>query len=590
MSRRLSVLVTSLFAAGALAVPAAAQLARPRVASADAPKLLVVPFQRDGQDSALSLLVADGVRERLRNNHLDKFNTFTRAQLNQVLTESGFPVDIPLETAQEKQQIVRFMNAKYLVDGTMIHHGDSITVVGRLSEATGTLPQSATTVVTFPARSIGAGTGGDIANRLVTGYNTFDEVSRCRAKLDAGDAAGALDMANRALRQDPNNSGAWLCIAGIREKQNAPEDSVIAALISALQRDTLSTPVMRRLAQKYEAKNDTVALLDMLKRILAIDVRDNELRLRTAQMMVRMNQADSAVKLVNQALAVNPASVENLKLKAVAEAAGSHWDSAYAALQTLSDIDTAQVDSTFLYRITNYARQIPDTTKWMTWVARATQKFPNQLDYWYQLATNRLAHADSAGTEAAARGLVTNAHDCTNAAVRQLCARSELLLALLLSGHGQTDSALVHADVATRLDTSLTRNIAAVYLISGAKYRGLAADTTLPDSVRAQYLDRAIDLLGRGKDGAAGQPRLLEQVAFQLGIAQFTKARQLDQTAETGKSCDVIRQLPAIWQQVNDNIALGAHVNVQIANQILTAVPQFQSRASAMARNNHCGS
>src|SRR5437868_4416521 len=85
------------------AAPASAQLARPRVSAADSPKLLVVPFVRDNPDSALSLVVADGVRERLRQAHLDKFNTISRTQLNDALTQSGFAVDVPLDANTIRQ-------------------------------------------------------------------------------------------------------------------------------------------------------------------------------------------------------------------------------------------------------------------------------------------------------------------------------------------------------------------------------------------------------------------------------------------------------------------------------------------------------
>src|SRR5258708_24567059 len=129
----------------ALATPGArAQLARPRTASPDAPKLLVMPFQRDRADSALSLLVADGARERLRTNHLDQFNPISRADLCRALTESGFPCDIPLD-ASTTRQLARFMNIKYVVEANMIRRsGDSLLVVARLSEAQGTDPQAAT--------------------------------------------------------------------------------------------------------------------------------------------------------------------------------------------------------------------------------------------------------------------------------------------------------------------------------------------------------------------------------------------------------------------------------------------------------------
>ncbi len=71
-------LVLPVLALALAARPGTAQLARARTASPDAPKILVLPFVRDNVDSALSLLIADGARERLRSNHLDRFNPISR--------------------------------------------------------------------------------------------------------------------------------------------------------------------------------------------------------------------------------------------------------------------------------------------------------------------------------------------------------------------------------------------------------------------------------------------------------------------------------------------------------------------------------
>jgi Tfp pilus assembly protein PilF len=469
-----------------------------------------------------------------------------------------------------------------------------VLIVSRLAEATGNTPQAVTMSMMVPAGRLNSGTGADIANRLVAGYAAFDEVAACRREVDAGNIPHAQQLVQRALQQSNANAGAWLCLAQIREAQNAPDDSVIAALRGAYERDTLATAVMRRLATKYQARNDTTALLDMLKRILAIDFRDNELMTSTAQLMVRMGQPDSAVAVVNRGLAYNPASVELLGVKAVAMAAGRHWDSAYASLQTLAEIDTSKVDSLFVYRITNYALQKPDSAAWLTWVEKATQKFPTQLNYWYTLASTRMVRGDSAGAEAAARGLLANVPPGDQSpATRQFVARGEYVVAMLLNGHGQVDSALAHAERAVALDTSITGNVAVVYLQAGARARGLSiTDSTQSgaagDSVRAAHLDRAVELLQRSVTMSAGNARLLQQASFQLGVAQFTKGVALDKQAETTRNCDIVRQLGPIWEAVNTNMAAGARTNVQIANQILTAVPQFQTRAAAFARNFHC--
>jgi len=565
-------------AAVVLGSPVKAQLARPRAAAADAPKLLVLPFVRDQQDSALSLIVADGVRDRLRSNHLDKFNTITRQILCENLQQSGFPCDVPLDPPVARQ-LIRFINARYVIEGSMIRRpGDSILVVARLSEATGVAPQAYSFSIVNAAARIGSSTGQEIANRLVDGYRSFDEVTECRRRLDLQEYDQAMRKANDALRQSPNNAGAYQCMARIFEAQQLPQDTVIWAYRQAFQRDTLNTVVMRSLAAKYQAKDDTTALLDMLKRILTIDFRDTDLRISTAQLMVRMGQADSAVNILDYALAQNPASVELLGAKAVAEAAGAHWDSAFAALKTVSDIDSTKVDSLFLYRITNYARQIPDTTAWLQWVEVGTRKVPNQLDYWYILASNRMVQGDSDGAMNAAHGLLTNlpadAEHSTDPTILGYFARGNYVIAMLQMGHGQMDSALAYGARAVGADTTLWTSIAVVYLQAGLK------------SYRDSSYAEAITRLQVAKD--RGGPRMGVPAAFFLGLSQFRIAVHLDSLAEQGRDCDSARAAYALWDPIQENLIAGASATAQsrdVANQFLTQViPAYRGREETMIR------
>jgi TolB-like protein len=557
------------------AAPARAQLARPRTASPDAPKLLVLPFVRDNQDSALSLLVADGVRERLRTNHLDKFNTIPRANLNENLIQSGFPTDVPLDIPVARQ-LVRFMNARFVIEGSLIRRsGDSVQVVARLSEAAGADPQAATASMMASVQRVGTSTGADLANRLIEGYQTFEKVTECRRKLDLRDYAGAHRAANDALRQFPNNAGAWVCIARIREAQGMGADSVVPALYNAFVRDTLNTNVMRRIASKYQAANDTTNLLGMLRRILTIDFRDNDLRISTARLMVQMGQADSAVVVINQGLRDNPASAELLGVKAIAMAAGNHMDSAYAALQTVSEIDSSKVDSLFVYRITNYARQIPDTANWIKWVQTATAKFPTQLNYWYTLASVRMVRGDSSGTLEAAGGLLTQLQsvaDSTAPENKQYKARGHYLIATIMIGRGQVDSGLVHIGIALEADSTLKPNAAGIYLQAGLK------------SYRDSAYAVAIQRLQRARDFATG--RAVIPAAFFLGLSQVQYGRQLDTQVEASRSCDDVRKLGELWNASEQNVIAGAAQNRDAANQLLSQViPAYKQRAEAMTRN-----
>jgi TolB-like protein len=576
--RRFSSGILCALAAAVVATPGAAQLARPRTVSPDAPKLLVVPFVRDNQDSTLSLLLADGVRERLRAAHLDKFNTISRANLNTVLTESGFPTDVPLD-APTVHALLRQLNAKFLVEGSMIRRGDSILVITRLSEAQGNTPQATTAQALAPASRVNSAVGADLANRMVQGFGTFDEVADCFHRLDLNDIAGATQKADQAIRLSPNNAGGYLCRSRILDARNTAADSTaaLAALREAFQRDTLATVTMRRLATRYQAANDTVQLLDMLKRILTVDFRDNDLRISTIQMMVRMGQADSAVVLANKGLEYNPASVELLSAKAVAFAAAHHLDSAATIMTTYAEIDTARIDSTFLFRLTNIYRQAGDSANWLRWTERATRKFPAQLDYWYTLASQKMTHGDSAGAEAAARGLLSNIGDTSSPTAKQYAGRAHWVVSMMQIGHGNSDSAMVHANAAVNADTTIRPQVAFVYLIAGGKAR--VSDTT------EATIDTPLTLLTQAIQYAQGNQRVIVPASFQLGIVQFSKGRMLDTHAQEGRSCEQARAARALMDQAEASIIAGVATNREIANQFLSNyIPAFKQREDTMIR------
>ena len=596
-------MAAALLTLSAAAGSARAQLARPRTASADAPKILVVPFDRDRQDSALALLIADGARERLRTNHLDKFNPITRESLCRALTESGFACDIPLD-ASTVRQLVRWLNAKYVVEANLIRRpGESLVVVARLSEAAGADPQAVTTSLTTRLAEAGSRTGSDVLNRLVQGYETFEKVTECRRKLDQHDYQGARRAAQDALRDYAGNAGAWVCIARILEAQSAPSDSVIAALDSAYVRDTLNTGVMRRIAQKYQAANDTVRLLAMLRRVLAIDFRDTDLRISTIRMMAQMNACDSALVLANQGLQQNPANAELLSVKAIAQgcnaaqhraavdsmtagpakdsalrAVGLLFDSAGVTMSLVSDIDSSKVDSLFLNRITNYFRLAADTANFVRWLRAGTARLPSQLDNWYTLSTVLMVRNDTAGALEALGGyrshIPAGAETATDPTLRRHYALSRYMRGML-TYNSQPDSAVADANAAVGADSTLKGAVAVVFLQSGLKsYR---------DSVYATAIER----LQKAKDFFAlvGNQRAIVPASFFLALSQFRVGVQFDSQVEASHNCDDARKLPDMWSAAEQNMGAGAAQNREIANQILTAIQQYKQRADAFTHN-----
>ncbi len=232
--------------------PAQAQLARQRGPDPNAPKLMVVPFQREGGDSALAVTIADGARDRIANAIPYRFNVIAKGPMNENLAGSGFPVDVPLEISTVRQ-LARFLNARAVLEGNILRRpGDSVLVIARLGEVVGPNPQSATAVTVVPRARAGAAIGGELANRLLDAYRSFEHVTACNRWVDSSNYARAQQAVDRALQSYAGSATAYLCLARIRRGTDAPADSILAALLRAHDSDSLNSLVLRQLATIYQ--------------------------------------------------------------------------------------------------------------------------------------------------------------------------------------------------------------------------------------------------------------------------------------------------------------------------------------------------
>jgi hypothetical protein len=553
----------AILAAGVVlfAAPVAGQLARPRQAAPDAPKLLVFPFERDGADSVLSLLVADGMRDRLRSNHLAKFNTIPRTIMNENLLQSGFPVDVPLDPGIERQ-LTRFLNARYTIDATLIRQGaDSLLVVARLQETVLRDPQSATaTTVVARARS-GGSTGSQLADKLVSGFDSFDEVQECRRFVDQHNYPRAIQKAQDALRQNPSSSSAYVCWASALSAQSLPQDTVLGILLRAASVDSLNSLVLRQLAGIYEQRHDTANLIHYLSRILRIDVRENELRVGLAQLFASRSMLDSALGVIDTGLVISPSAVELLKTKAIVLGAMSRWGDGASAMEAVAAVDSQNIDSLFAFRIVNYLRQAPDSARLLTWLRVITYRLPLESLYWYQLADLAYARGDTAGAVQSQREFVR---------LQPASMRGQLALARYLMGAGMMDSALVHLDTATT-DSVLRPFAAPLYLQAGLQ------------SYRDSNWTVAEQRLQRARNYAEG--RAVVPAAFFLGLSQVQLGVRADSAAQAGRDCEAARRSQTLWTNAEQNIIAGAAQNREAANNLLTQViPAYKTRAETMIR------
>lgn len=568
--RSLAILVLG---AAALVAPAGAQVARVTT-SVTSVKVVVVPFTRLDRDSALSVDIANSVRERLRLAYADRFNAVEKRLIDTNLVSSGFPVDMPLDPTSARQ-LARVLNARLLLEGVIIPlSDDSVEIVARLSEVTATLPQSASAEVRTQRGRANRGTGNQLANQLADAFRSFEPSKQCEMYRQAQDYPKAMNAANDALRRSPNNSQALLCKARVMQAQQAPPDSVLAVLRRAQDSDSMNVVAQWQLARYYEERGDTAKLIESMHHILIADPNNNEVRIALAQLHFRRNEPDSSVRVLNEGLDRNPNQADLLDMRARVQAASGRWAPAAADLVRVSELDTTKVDSAFVVRIVNYFQEAHDTTNLTTWVRRATQRYPTP-NYWYQLTLLLRAKSDTAGAAEAIRGYLRMVPDD---------GRGNLVYSTILLDLGQPDSAAQRAKAAGQADSVLRGSAAQVLFAVGAR------------KLQAQDWANSDTLLQQAKDWA--RPDAAPRIAYYLGIAQLQLAIAADNEAQgaSGRDaasvatrCDAARREADLITQAEANVTAGGRTDPDRAMQILQqAIPAYRQRATAFSRNARC--
>jgi tetratricopeptide (TPR) repeat protein len=562
--------------AATLVAPATAQFARVTT-SRDAVKVLVVPFTRPDRDSAMSVMLANALRDRLKIAYSDRFNVIEKRVIDTNIVISGFQPDMPLDPTNARQ-LGRVLNARLLVEGVILPAGDdSVQVVGRMAEVVGQRPQSATASVTLERRRVNAGTANEIGNRLADYFRSFEPAKSCNLFREANDYVRALEAARNALTRYPASSQALLCMAQVMRAQNAPADTVMRLLERAQSSDSMNVIAQWQLATYYEERHDTLGLIHAMHHILIADFGNNQVRSDLARLFVTKGMPDSALAVLDTALNRNPNQADLLDMRSRVYSSMRRFPLAGADLARVAELDTGKVDSAFVFRIVNYFQQSNDTTGWLLWLRRGSERFPSQVNYLYQTQSILWAKGDSAGAVTAVRSYVRARPDE---------GRGHLVLASYLSAMGQGDSALAHALAAGQADSTLRPNAAGILFRAGAV------------KLQAQDYPGAVELLQRGKDWATGPSaaRIAPQIAYYLGLGQLQMAVAADNEAQAASTpaqaaarCDAVRRGVTLLASAEENVTAGGRTNPEQANQILTqAIPAYRSRAQVFNRQARC--
>ena len=564
---------------GSLTAPATAQLSR-LAASPNAPKLLVAPFGRDhAADSLLATAAADALRQRMISSHTNDFATITKEAVCKALEESGFSCTQPLEPSQIGQ-LAHLLNARYMVDGMVFPHGaDSVLVLGRLLQTVRQNPLAASASLVVDRTKGLNSAGNQLADRLSDKFRSFEHITACRNALEAKDYTKATEAANRALRYDRESGGAYLCMAQVLQASGGNVDSVQAAYERAHDADSLNTLVGRQLYLIYDAKHDTTQMLHMLHHIIQVDVGDNDTRKVAVEIQVRRGHPDSAGMILDDALNRNPNQIDLLILKAIALGAESKFADAGASMAAAAAIDSNKIDSLFIARTLAFYDAASDSGSAFTWRKICTVKTPGDADCWFKYSTGLYDRHDTTGAIAAIRQFI---------ALQPASGRGQIVLANWFRAAGQTDSSLAYAKAAVTADSSWRPQAAQMYMAAGYA------------AFQAKDYAHAIELLGQAQPWSA--PANAPTIAYLLGNSQFfiglaavqdlqnnpaikTNSKRPEDIAA---ACDLLKRGTDNFNAANPNVAAGASVDREHANQILTYIGDVVPRLAAIVTRFKC--
>ena len=612
--------VVMVLSVGVLSAPLAAQGiprgARTSQTVANAPRLMVAnPFAFAPGDSAAAVQIGSAIRNQIKDVVGRNFTVVEQAQMNDALTQYGYPVDAilspPLATTLAKN-----IQARVIVTSTMAKgNGGRPAITARLIGVN----DDAGNVVTLTQ---GQGQspsdfGKQMAKALAPAVKSLPDARACvdqqTSKVDK-----AQDAANKAIKAVPNHGLAHFCLAQIARAQKKQGD-VVKHLQASVKGDPLSLPAWTALAEQHQAANDTAKTLVAFRQMLRVAPTNQALRERLFKYFLASGHPETARDVADEGLRLDPYNADLYDLKSNACLFLSDFKCAVDALETMYATDSTKADTLFFSKISVAAQEGKDAARLVKWSQIGSRKYPNNPTLLRYLNTGYALSGQTDSVIAVTNRII--AKDTTETGVEAALAAAKTLIvapepdtaapAGTSPSVTRTDSARAPGardtmSAAAARDT--TSAPAASADTSGFTPRGKEAVPFLEFVIKygdAQRKEQAAALLYTGAAPLLQQPqdlqgaeqllRLAVQSAnpsgkvypaanYLLGLATLFQVPQIDPQAEKQKSCELAKQEQALLAASDSALTAGRSVNPEAVDKNLAIIKKYNPRIASMLK------
>lgn len=550
--------------------PLDAQIALPRggAAQSNAPRLMVAtPYTDRAADSAAAVTIGNALRTRFERVVGTSYNVLKRDQMNKALGEFSYPADAVL-TRESARRLSMALQARIMLFAEVGREGGRLKVRARLA---GLADEAGTTITVFQTQGQSLQQLGEAVAVAFQGAVRAQPDAKACMDQSTVDVRKAGDAANKALRAFPAHGLAHLCLAGLAKKRSPTDSMYPRELDATVKGDSLSLAALAQLADWFNAKGDTVAVVLKYQEMIEADPTNLALIEQASKVFRSMGHPDAAERVADRGIALDSLNTSMWELRSSACVFQQKYTCAVTSLEQVMQIDSTKADSNFIFRVVVTAGSAAADSaelkaKYLKWAVIGAQRFP----------TNK--------------NLV-----------------GQLLQAY--SVNGMTDSVLVVTDRVIALDSSdVSPALAAIEILLGAKRWTDAAkygqlvqakgDDGQKVAVAANFTNAARTLLTvqpYDPEGAYGllkvaipsagtDARIAPLANFLMGFAGLQTAGKYDGQAEAGKSCELARRMDGMLDEAKSGFTIGRSVNPANADAQLKNIETYKQRTTTMIR------
>lgn len=594
--------LTPLLLAGAvtavLAGPAAAQLrsSRPSQPVQNFPRLMVAnPHSFSSQDSAASVRIGSGLRDKVEKVADRWFKVILRLQMNEALQQYAYPVDAVLPPLVARQ-LASSLQSRAMVAGTILRgEGGRFVLEARLAGMTDDAGQMIR--VTQVANQSFEDFGSKVGDSLALAFRALPDAKACE-NLRGSAPERAADAAGKALRTQPNNGLAHYCLAQIAIAKKGPVDSIIAHLKAATRGDRLSLKAWSDLGVQYQAKGDSAATVETFKEMLTVAPTNEALRKEAYRLFLNYGRIEAAEEVADSGLALDPANADLWDLKSSAclsVDSPAKVKCAIDALEQVYALDTTKADTMFYSKITYAASRpsvaatikvkidslgntkdsvimLPDTARFVKWARMGVAKYPMRGILLGQLAEAYSVAGPIDSSVAVTKRLMTVDSSDVSPVLR---------VAKALAEAKRGKEALELAPYIERLGgTDDKANMSGILAVAG-----LSA-LQPPGSEYATAAEIARTALRLGQ--VAAVPQRIAFASYVLGFATFFQVPPMDAEAERTKSCELAKQVKLLLEEAGPALQAGRSINPASVDRLLPGVDGYGGARNASLQKAYC--